>query len=72
MVMRPWMVPPCPSIMPFVSAPNGTTVNSLDGLGVVAVGVQRAHHQGRQHVVQQVRVDGVAAQEHAVELVQGP
>eukprot|EP00966_Prymnesium_polylepis_P306129 7074184-Prymnesium_polylepis.1 len=29
MVMRPWMVPPHLSIMPFVSAPSGTTANSL-------------------------------------------
>eukprot|EP00966_Prymnesium_polylepis_P124852 2887653-Prymnesium_polylepis.1 len=29
MVMRPWMVPPHPSIMPLVSTPNGTTVNLL-------------------------------------------
>eukprot|EP00966_Prymnesium_polylepis_P109882 2542620-Prymnesium_polylepis.1 len=29
MVMRPWMVPPHPSSMPLVSAPNGTTDNSL-------------------------------------------
>eukprot|EP00966_Prymnesium_polylepis_P113280 2619677-Prymnesium_polylepis.1 len=28
-VIRPWMLPPCPSIMPLVSAPNGSTVSSL-------------------------------------------
>eukprot|EP00966_Prymnesium_polylepis_P057485 1331183-Prymnesium_polylepis.1 len=50
---------------------DGELVGCADGVLVGAVGAQRAHHEGRQVVTHHARVDGVAARQHAEQLVEG-